>query len=365
MAGFIILFLLIIGTLYLAFMYYNATIMLLAYLEAALFVVSFFTCLWRRRNLRAELGVPVGIAENGRETLVKLDITNRGRTVVTKVKAVLVVKDILRNKIRKYRMTLPGVLPGKNEFIRSVRLYGTGNYEILLKRLIIYDITGLLFLKFRMKQSGRIQIMPQLHDVPVRLTLATKNFYGESDVYDEHSPGHDTTELFQVREYRFGDRIQNVHWKLTAKQEELMVKEHSLPKSCPVILILDVKSAGGRKKKKLLSFIEAAASLSYSMMDAGCPHYIVWYDGVEKDVVRIRIDDEESLFCFIGLLMKAGFGKTKEDLLERYKERYRTEPYVWALSLNEKLVLKKNGELLTQYTEKNLEKTLSGAEIIL
>ncbi len=353
-------------TLYVALMYNNPAIMLLVYMEAALFVVSAISLLFRRWSLQVNLDVPVGMAESGGETLVKLNVWNKGFFAVARVRVLLVVWDSMRGKKRKYWMTLPAIPRGESEFIRSVVFYGTGNYEVQLRCLRIYDMTGLLHRDLRAKSMGQIQVLPLLHDVAVRLTPATQNFYGESDVYDEHSPGYDNSELFQVREYRAGDRLQNVHWKLTAKQDEIMVKEHSLPKACPVLLFLNYHPHFGKRERfRLLSFMEAAASLSFSIMDAGCPHYVVWYDAAEKDVMRLRIDEEESLFYFLGLLMKVHFGRTREELMQRYKDKYRMEPYVWELSLNEQLQLKKNGELLTRFSAKKLEKSLSQIELLL
>ena len=40
--------------------------------------------------------------------------------------------------------------------------------------------------------------------------------------------GYDPSELFDVREFQNGDRLQSVHWKLSARTDELMVKELSL-----------------------------------------------------------------------------------------------------------------------------------------
>lgn len=354
------------ATLYVALMYNSPAIMLLVYMEAVLFVVSAVSLLLRRHSLQVSLEVPVGMAESGGDTLVKLNVRNKGFFAVARTRIQLVVRDSMRGKKRKYWMTLPAIPRGESEFIRSVVFYGTGNYEVQLRCMRIYDMTGLLHVDLRARSMGQVQVLPRLHDVAVRLTSAIQNFYGESDVYDEHSPGYDNSELFQVREYRAGDRLQNVHWKLTAKQDEIMVKEHSLPKACPVLLFLNYRPRFGRKERlRLLSFLEVAASLSFSIMDAGCPHYVVWYDAVEKDVMRLRIDEEESLFYFLGLLMKVRFGRTREDLLQRYKDKYRMEPYVWELSLNEQLQLKKGEELLTRFSAKKLEKSLSQVELLL
>ena len=349
-------------TLYVAFMYHSTAMMLLFYMEAALFVVAVISLFTRCFRVRGYIEVPVGIAERGRESMIKLVMENGCLLPVNKIKALVVVNDVMRRRKKRYWMTMPAVPRGDSEYIKKVSFYGTGNYEIYLKKLRIYDITGAFYCNLRMKKQGTIQVMPELHDVPVRLTLATKNFYGEADVYDENQPGHDKSELFQVREYRAGDRLQNVHWKLTAKQDELIVKEHSLPKACPVLLFLAYRP---RKKKQLLKFMEAVASLSFSIMDAGCPHYVVWYDGASQDIMRIRVDDEESLFYMIGVLMKIHWVRCREDITQRYTERYRQEPYVWSLTLDEKLQLYKGEELLVKYSARKTEISLGQTELLL
>ena len=349
-------------TMYIAFMYQSATMMLLFYMEAALFVVAFFSILLRCFRIRGYIEVPVGIAERGKKSLIKLILNNRCLLPVNKVKALIEIKDVMRGRKKKDWMTLPTVPRGESEYIQSVSFSGTGNYEIILRKLRIYDITGLFGWNIRTKRQGIVQVMPEVHDVPVRMTLATKNFYGEADVYDENLPGQDKSELFQVREYRPGDRLQNVHWKLTAKQDEMIVKEYSLPKACPVILFLSYQPG---KRRSLLPYLETVASLSFSIMDAGCPHYVVWYDGAETDVKRIRVDDEESLFYMIGMLMKARWVRCREDLQYRYRDKYRQEPYVWALTLDEKLQLFKEKELLTKYSARKLGLSLAQLELLL
>lgn len=353
-------------------MYGNETIMLLVYIEAALFVVSFLSLLLRRFKIGADLEIPVGIAENGGEGMIKLTVTNKGKAPIARMKALLIILDVARGKKKCRWVKLPAIPGGipesesKYEFIRNIRFYGTGKYTVTLKKIRFYDITGLFYSNMRVNKTTQIQVLPKLYDMPVQITAATKYFYGESDVYDEHSPGYDNTELFQIRAYQRGDRIQSIHWKLSAKQEDIVVKERALPKACPVILFLDFNPVGkGKKAKRQLSFIDAVASISYSMMDNGCAHFVAWYDKEKMDVERIRVDDEESLFYFIGTLMKIKWIKANEDLKQRYADKYHSEPYVWAFSVDEKLQLKREDKLLLQLNEKNLKKSLSQIELTL
>ena len=186
----------------------------------------------------------------------------------------------------------------------------------------------------------------------------------EADIYEDNRAGHDNSELLQIREFKAGDRLQNIHWKMSAKQDELMVKENSMPKSCPVVLFLDFQDKK-ECRKNMLSFIEIAASISFSLIDAGCIHYVAWYSDADMDVTRVRIDGEASLYYFIELAMKNKWVASKEDISVRYGEKYSMEPYIWKLTLDEELVLKKQDEVIKKYAIKDLEKEISSTEILL
>lgn len=356
----------IIASWYVAMMYENMECMLLVYLQAALFVLSCIFVLYRKFTIRGVVSVPVEIAEPGKECLVKLKITNKGVLPMARMNALLTVEDLCTGARKKEWVKLSDIPRGEGSFVRMISFAGTGTYRIRLRKLRVYDVTGLFYGKVRGKSEAHIQVMPKLHDIPVRLSLMVRNFHGESDVYDEHVPGHDNSELFAVREYQKGDRLQNIHWKLSAKQDDLMVKEHSLPKACPIILFLNYRpKKRGRKQVKVIPYLEAVASLVFSLMDAGCPHYVVWYDETEQDIVRLRVDGEESLFVFLGLLMRNRWTQPKEELLFRYREKYRMEPYVWALSIDEKLVLKKDDEVLAELSAKEIGRSLAQIELVL
>lgn len=366
MSSFINLFFVTIAAFYLALMYENAAIMLLAYLLAAFFVVSLFGVSFRVVMVKARLEIPVGISEPGKESMVRLVVTNGCPFPVRRIKALLSVEDKLNGKRTDSWMKLSAVSRGETALVGGLSLSGAGNYTVILKKLRVYDRTGLLHGDRKESSVADIQVLPALHEVPVQLTAVTRNFCGESDVYDGHRSGDDSSELFQIREYREGDQLRDIHWKLTAKQEELMVKEHALPKPCPVVLFLEFHPGKrSKKRERLIPYMEAAASLSFSIMDAGCPHYIVWYDSEEADLKRLRVEDEESLFYFIGMLMRISWEQPKEEPVQRYREKYQMEPYVWALSLDEELLLKKGEEILARFSEKNLEQSLSQIELLL
>lgn len=364
MFSFIFFFGLILLTFYVALMYKNDAIMLLVYMEAAFFVFSFFMTWLKKITTKAWIDIPINISEAGKENLVKLKIINYSPIEIKRVQALLEVRDTMAGSVKKTWMKLSRVSKGENNYVQNIVFDGVGNYEIELKKIRVYDSTGLIYGTVKVKDVEKIQIMPELYDVPVKLTLATKNFYGEAEVYDEEKKGASNEELFKIREYQKGDRLQRVHWKMTAKQDEIMVKEQSYPKSCPVIMCMDYKKSA-KNSVDVKDYIEVVASISFAMMDAGCPHFAVWYDVEESDIKRLRVDDEESFFFFLGVLMSVKWTKAKETVLERYKEKYRSEMYVWDIEVKEDLQIVKGDDFKVQVDKKNIKDSLSQIELML
>lgn len=364
MSNFGFIFVVILYLIYMGWIYESIGFMTLAFMTAVLFVLAFFAVIYRKYTIKGKIQVPIEISEKGKPNNIKVIVTNKSFIPLSRIKAVIVVQDTLTKVKKKYVMKLPMVPKGTHSFERSIILNDAGNYEIILKSLRVYDLTGLFYGRVKVAKGKVIQIMPKFVDVPITFSEAIRNFYGESDSYEEHRAGHDNSEMFQLREFKAGDRIQNIHWKMSAKQDELMVKEQSMPKSCPVVLFLNY--LGDKKyEKNMVAFMRIAFSISFSLMDAGCNHYVVWYNKADEDLVRVRIDGEESLYYYIELVMKNKWVESTQDMCARYNEKYRREPYVWRLMLDESLVLKKHDEVIMSYSLKELEKEISSTEILL
>lgn len=358
-------------TFYMAMIYGSTSIALLGFGEAVFVVGSFGYLLYLRKHLQFRIEVPITLAERGQSVNVRIAKSGHALFASSKVKYLVTIRSSFQKKMQK--KWLSGEYDSKEESRNQYELsfQASGNYEIGLKQVRIYDLTGLFYFTQRDKGFGNVEIMPDIHEVQVRLTERARNFFGDADVYDEKRPGQDMNEVFQIRPFQNGDKIQSVHWKLSARTDELMVKESSMPKACSVVLILDAAETGTKVKGKhsdriqLDAFFSAAASISFSMMDAGCPHYVAWYSGEEKDVVRMRVDDEESFYQFLSYFLSEGGSKDTVDVYQLYKQKYHSEFLLHRYVLNKELVLAEGDKAITTLHSDNLEKELSDTEFIL
>ena len=52
-------------------------------------------------------------------------------------------------------------------------------------------------------------------------------------------PGNDFSEIYSLRGYEPGDDVKRIHWKLTEKTDEVLVREGSRPQEDEVLLYWD------------------------------------------------------------------------------------------------------------------------------
>ena len=114
------------------------------------------------------------------------------------------------------------VLPSRSvrEEVEFTILY-RGQYKIGIKEIIATDITGLFTIKRKLKDAVDITVMPRIVEMshlPLAVNIMTES-NSRYDIKDE-----DYATISDIRQYLQGDSIKRVHWKLTAKRNEWLVK---------------------------------------------------------------------------------------------------------------------------------------------
>lgn len=110
------------------------------------------------------------------------------------------------------------------------------------------------------------------------------------------------------------------------------------------------------------TFLTIAADLVYSMMDAGCPHYVAWQE--ETEIKRLRVEDEESVYLFLMQFMECQ-KETAGSLRQRYEQQYRCEHPVHRLELTPELFLVLDGQTLADFGGDNWRQKLEEMELVL
>ena len=152
-----------------------------------------------------------------------------------------------------------------------------GKAAVSLSRIRVLDVMGL----FRLPVWGQkgeltrqeVCIMPQIREIPLAME-PEEMIPDASDRYSPYKPGNDPSQVFQIREYRPGDDLRRIHWKLSQRLGEKMVREFSLPIDHCLYFLLE--AGPDSTASQLDSMMAAFASLSSALAENGYLHWAGW-----------------------------------------------------------------------------------------
>ncbi len=167
-------------------------------------------------------------------------------------------------------------LPGQTVF--DIKCPNRGVYYVGADVIRMYDLLGLFCLKKKIK-TCKITVYPRVYSVTglgvdsrlINQTSVTLNALKKDDMLVSH-----------VRPYQINDNPRTIHWKATAKMNEIMVKNYEPLKEVGIIVALDLmhKEKGERAQVACNEdrMLECAISLVANSLADNLTARIVYYD---------------------------------------------------------------------------------------
>ncbi|MBQ3503302.1 MAG: DUF58 domain-containing protein [Oscillospiraceae bacterium] len=121
-----------------------------------------------------------------------------------------------------------------------------GGYAATGEKVRIYDYLGLFFLPVRCREPRIVKIRP--NPVPIRQLPELETFLARSW---RPKFGGGYAENHELRLYRPGDNLNQVHWKLTAKTGKWMLREPMEPQRGLVLLTMELRGTPVELDRKL------------------------------------------------------------------------------------------------------------------
>lgn len=172
-----------------------------------------------------------------------------------------------------------------------------GFARICVAEMRVFDYLGLFSAKIRIPALARtIAVVPQIQEINAE---ALTDFKGTKETEQEAvtaAVGMDSQEIFDTRVYHQGDMLKNIHWKLSAKEDELLVKEFSMPEGKMISVYLDTTGDGEEPDAdRMDAFLDLAASVGNFLVEKQQDFEYVWFEKGRKDVLRMQVTGRELL----------------------------------------------------------------------
>jgi uncharacterized protein (DUF58 family) len=146
----------------------------------------------------------------------------------------------------------------------EVTLEGRGEQTLGPTTVSVRDALGLLERRYEVDATTTVLVYPRVSVVDATAVFATNR--------DPH--GEERTEFDRLREYVPGDRLRDVHWKASAKHDDLLVTNYTDPGHDDAVRIVAEATSGHAD-----AMADAAASLAVGAIRAGIPVEVTVPDG--------------------------------------------------------------------------------------
>lgn len=333
-------------------------IFLLAY-EIILLPVLWLLTEALKKHVKAELRIPTAHIEKNQEFVVEVLLQNTSVFPMP----VIWVRLSCENEFTGEKIYLEERVmtdaKGEASLLLSLKSKYCGKMRITLEEIRVQDYLRLFSKKTPVQEiSKEIIVLPKIHKISLNAITWVQDKQ-EGEEFSHARSGEDTAEVFDVHEYREGDTFQRVHWKLTAKAEEYLVKEYSLPIEQTILVFLDFYAEKEQVTQAQFDcFLEILASLSWSMAEQSLNHMILWYQEAEGQLSQIKIEEEQDVYYMLEQVCDSRRNQKYADVLSMYEHQSGMQKADTYFLLNVQGVLYKDGVCEKKFSQKNLEEEL-------
>ena len=273
---------------------------------AALPVLMFITTFIARLSIKASFALKDDEVPKNYEFPVQLCVSNSSFFAIGKAEAHIEYYNVFNNKISSFDIFMPVQPRNSQRLTFQLSSSYCGMLVIRTAYITIYDPLKLFKFKICRNIRTEIPVIPDVHEID-GFVNESECIDDDNTVYSENKPGDDPSEVFGLREYVAGDKLNRIHWKLSSKKDEFIVKDYSLPINAPATIFLDLKcyEDSDRTLTVFDTLIETFVSVSHFLSDNERTHTLVYYSGKTQKFIEKEIREHDDMISAVSELIKS------------------------------------------------------------
>ena len=231
------IFLLLITSIY-AYIQGGVLAYNILYIFLFIFIIAIITCISYYFSIKVSVELNQDIFYTKDNTDIKLIVYNKG---VFKIPYLTIKGKLFSFQESKYEgeaMSIPhfGILEYNYEIKFKVR----GFYDVKDFRIIISDIFNIINVKKQIESKESIKVYPKIYDLE-KLMSSKNKFY--ENLFLNRGLLEDIYSVKEMREYKDGDNLKRINWKVSAKANKLVVKSYDTLSCKEVVILLDMNES--------------------------------------------------------------------------------------------------------------------------
>lgn len=335
-------------TVYTAVLYNSAPMIFLAGVEFFFPLLLFLLLLFQTLRLKIQPSDMERFLDQNEKRTMSFAVQNRTVFPIRRLSLRVKFHNLTTGETKK-KWIKSSLDPGEGQVSLPYEPLAPGIWQVSVKRIRVYDFWKLWALPKRRPAGFEFTQLPACHDIAVRQGAEQAGTFWESEEYHPHKSGNDSSYIRELRDYRPGDSLKNIHWKLSAKKETLLVKEFGLPLGCDLLLGLSGETLSEKILEVVYSLLWGCRSLERSLV-------FLWQSPKENAPCFVPVFQDEDVYLAMDMLMRENLTTWKGELAPELPSRQ-----IWL----EDGKLTRDGVPVADFSGGDWKEQLSDMELIL
>lgn len=228
------------------------------------------------KKIKIEHFIRKSVISKGKYIPIEVKINNKGLLPVVLLELKFKCYNYYQCVEEEMKFILPVLKYGRQDYSFSIKSDHCGDVEIELVSIKFNDYFELYYKNKSINKKIKLYILPQIGPID-SITVSRRNIIDvDGEKYSEVKSGDDPSQVFDFREYHPGDKLHSVHWKLSARRGNYMVKEYSLPLNGNYSVIMDLNYGADRGRCNVVDVItETTFAIILKLQEEGINHSFI------------------------------------------------------------------------------------------
>jgi len=267
---------------------------------------SLITALWVMLDFTYTQSISPNKVTKGSKAMLQMEIHNDKLFIFPYIK---IYYQIPESKITGFlKESSCSILPLQQHIIKEeIHCDIRGRFPLGITKVEISDLFG--FFNFTLNLAAKSYYRPLYLDVWPRIlhldSLPIPQIDHEGSLNANMMDTQEFSNISDIREYRFGDPLKKIHWKLSSKAQELLVKNYETDTQPEVVLFIETSHS---KSKDIISYqiedqiIECTTAIIYYLLSNWISIELVIYSNTRQGLRARSLQDFDRIYDFLAQL---------------------------------------------------------------
>lgn len=302
------------------FLFYHNYVLLLL-LAAVIILPAIAIILFRKMSGKVEFEISDLPANAGRNTDIKFKIITRNNSFYPMggIKLKVSVRNLFYENSKEYVLNVADIPFKETQTEWSFKSLYSGCVKVCIQSAIMYDVLNLSKKARKADIEKVIEIYPEDGKVEIDVQALSEGSGDDAEV--QYKKGTDVSDISGIRQYEPGDSLQSVHWKMTARYDEWMVKEYSMPYTNKFCLILELYR-NEDIPDEMDMVLEAYQSYAQYLIKSGRQFFMVWHNEKTMSNIIREVQTEDDIMLAVKDILYMQPSKARTRSYDAYMHEY-------------------------------------------